>query len=163
MAEPDSPTRPDRGLLAIGTVVAGGGFYFMLVGLALLPPPSHSDAPLWVAFFCGLAFFAAGAAVLVRGALGLSDKVREIPADAPLALKTIYWLSGVIAAASLAGVGTWVAFGAGPRHFSMSGLLSGSVSDGIGRTVFGIGAILSWLIVVALARASAKKIFGKKS
>ena len=163
MAEPEPSPRPDRGTLAIGTLVAAGGFYFMLVGLTLVPPPSRSDAPSWVAFCCGLAFFAAGAAVLVRGALGLSDKVQEIPADAPMTLKAIYWLSGVIAAASLAGIGSWVAFGPGPRHFSMAGPVSGPIGDGIGRTMFGIGAVLAWLIVALLARASAKKIFGRKS
>lgn len=159
-AQPSSS--PDRGVIAIGAVVAAGGFYFMLVGLAIVPPPSHSEAPGWVAFCCGLAFFAAGLSVLMRGALGLSDTVREIPADAPWALKTIYWLCGVIAAASLAGVGTWVAFGPGTRHFTLSGAIGGPVGEGIGRTMFGIGAILAWLIVAALAHASAKKIFGKK-
>jgi hypothetical protein len=163
MAEGDTPVRADRRLLAIGIVVAAGGFYFMLVGVSLAPPPGHSDAPGWVALCCGLAFFSAGAAVLVRGFLGLSDKVQELPADTPMVFKTIYWLSGVVAAASLAGIGTWVAFGPGARHFAVSGLIGGPIGDGLGRTMFGIGAILSWLIVVLLAHASAKKIFGRKS
>jgi len=81
----------------------------------------------------------------------------------PVWIATVYWLAGVLAAAGLAGIGTWVAFGGGTRAFSMSGFISGPLNESIGRTVFGIGAIITWLLVVLMARAGAKKIFGKKS
>jgi hypothetical protein len=45
----------------------------------------------------------------------------------------------------------------------MMGPISGSIGEAVGRTAFGIGAIISWLIVAAMARAGAKKIFGKYS
>ena len=157
------PARADRGLLAIGAVIAAGGFYFMLVGLSLVPPPSHSDAPGWIAFCAGLVFFCAGISVLVRGFLGLSDKVADLPADTPVAIKAIYALSGLILVASLACIGTWIAIGSGPRQFSMSGPISGTLGENIGRAMFGFGAIVTWLIVIAMARTSAKKIFSKKS
>jgi len=41
--------------------------------------------------------------------------------------------------------------------------IAGPVGEKIGRTVFGIGAIITWLIVAAMAHARAKKIFGKKN
>ena len=44
----------------------------------------------------------------------------------------------------------------------MAGLIAGPVGEGIGRTIFGIGAIIAWLLVAVMARAGAKKIFGKK-
>jgi hypothetical protein len=83
--------------------------------------------------------------------------------DTPVWIATVYWLAGVLAAAGLAGIGTWVAFGAGARHLTMSGPIGGPLGEGIGRTLFGIGAIITWLLVIALARTGAKKIFGRKS
>ncbi len=164
MADTDAAAKScDWTLLAIGAVVGGGGLYFVLVGMNVLPPPSHTYAPGWIVVCCGLAFLAAGISVLVRGWLGLDDKVQELPEGTPVAIKSVYSLSGLIVVTALAGVGTWVAFGSGERHFSAAGLISGPVGEGIGRTVFGIGAILTWLIVVLMARASAKKIFGKKT
>jgi hypothetical protein len=72
-------------------------------------------------------------------------------------------LLGLLVASALAAIGTWVAFGDGTRHFSMMGFIFGHVGEGIGRTAFGIGAIISWLIVATMARVAAKKIFGKNS
>jgi hypothetical protein len=43
----------------------------------------------------------------------------------------------------------------------MWGPIGGPVGETVGRTAFGIGAIISWLIVAAMARATAKKIFSK--
>jgi hypothetical protein len=154
---------PDRTQLGIGALASAFGLYFCLVGLGLLPEPSHRIGPLWLATFAGLAFLCAGISVTVRGFLGMDDKSRELPESAPLWMKTVYWLSGVAAASCLAAIGTWIAFGAGPRGFNISGPFSGPVGEGIGRAIFGIGTILTWLMVIALARAGAKKIFGKKS
>jgi hypothetical protein len=148
----------NKGLLAIGALVAGGGLYLMLVGVDLLPPPSHTEAPNWVVLCCGLVFMPAGLAVLVRGWLGVEDSERDLPEDAPVALKAIYSFAGVGAAAALAMVGSWVAFGPGERHFSMTG----PIGDGLGRTVFGLGAVLTWIAVALFARAAARKVFGKK-
>jgi hypothetical protein len=111
----------------------------------------------------GPVFLAGGVAVIVRGATGVDDQSGDLPADTPVWVATIYWLSGVLAAAGLAGIGTWVAFGGGTRQFSMTGLISAPVGEGIGRTLFGIGAIITWVLVAAMARLGAKKIFRKKT
>jgi hypothetical protein len=134
---------PSWSLIAIGMLTAAAGAYFGLVGLETLPPPSRINGPMWIALFVGLVFFSGGIAVIVRGATGVSDQSGDLPAGTPVWIATVYWLSGVLAAAGLAGIGTWVAFGAGSRHFSMSGFFTGSVGEGIGRTVFGIGAIIT--------------------
>ena len=149
-------------VIAIGTIAAGAGLYFALVGLTLLPPPSRINGPIWLSLLAGIAFFSAGISVIVSGLTGAYDGSGEIPAGTPLWAKIVYWLNSVLAAASLAAIGTWVAFGSGTRHFSMSGFISGPVGEGIGRTAFGLGAILTWLIVLVFAREGAKKIFGKK-
>ena len=162
MAEPTAPTN-DRFLIAVGVLTAGAGFYFALVGLEALPPPSKINGPIWLALFIGVVFFATGISVVVRGLSGADDASGDLPEAAPVWVKTVYWLDSVIAMAGLAAIGTWVAFGSGKRGFNISGPISGPVGEGIGRVVFGIGAIITWLIVLAFARAGARKIFGRKS
>ena len=162
MADPNTPA-PNWTLIALGLLTAAAGVYFGLVGLETLPLPSRINGPIWISLFVGLVFFSGGVAVIVSGATGAYDRAGELPPDTPVWVATVYWLAGVLAAAGLAGIGTWVAFGGGTREFSMSGFFTGSVGEGIGRTVFGIGAIITWLIVLVFAHAGAKRIFGKKS
>ena len=162
MADQNAPS-PDWTLVAIGALTAAAGFYFGLVGLGAVPAPSKINGPLWIALCVALVFLAAGIALIVRGALGIDDQSSELPAGAPVWVAMVYWLAGVLAAAGLAGIGTWVAFGGGTRQFSISGFISGPVGEGIGRAIFGIGAIITWLLVAAMAHRGAKKIFGKKS
>ena len=161
MADQNAPS-PDWTLIAIGTLTAAAGAYFGLVGLETLPPPSRINGPIWISLFVGLVFFSGGVAAIVSGATGAYDRAGDLPADTPVWIAMTNWLADVLATAGLACIGTWVAFGGGTRHFSMSGFFTGSVGEGIGRTVFGIGAIITWLLVVVMARAGAKKIFGKK-
>jgi hypothetical protein len=160
---PARASAPDRTLIAIGVLTATADVYFGLVGVEIAPPPGRINGPIWIALFVGVVFFAAGISVIVRGLSGADDNSGELPDNAPAWMKTVYWLDSVIAAAGLAGIGTWVAFGGGSRHFSISGFFTGPVGETIGRTVFGIGAVITWLLVVVMARAGAKKIFGRKS
>jgi hypothetical protein len=151
----------DRQLLAIGAVCAGGGIYFILVGLGLTPPPSTINGPMWLSGCVGFVFLAGGVMVLVRGWLGVRDS-DDLPADAPRALIALQWLAVVACCAALASAATWVAFGAGTRHFVMPIPVWGSLAEYIGRAAFGLGAVMSWLITAAFAHFGAKKIFGRK-
>jgi hypothetical protein len=154
----------DTMLLGIGALCVAGGFYFALVGLGVLKPPSRTNAPGWVIVVCGLVFFAGGIAVMVRGWLGMDDKVRDLPTGTPIALRMATAFAGLAVAVGLALVGTWIAFGGGPRQFSFSmGFISGSASEIIGRVVFGFGAIIVWLFVIAMARKNFKELFGNKA
>ncbi len=152
----------DPQLLAIGTVCAAGGVYFVLVGCGLAPPPSKLNGPQWLATCIGLVFLAGGVMVLVRGWLGVADS-QDLPDDAPRALIALQWIATVGAVVGLATAATWVAFGDGPRHFVLPVIAWGSWAEGIGRAGFALGALLAWLIAVLMARAGAKKVFGKKS
>ena len=162
MADQNAPS-PDWTLIAIGVLTAAAGAYFGLVGFEIAPSPGRINGPTWIALFVGLVFFSGGIAAIVSGATGAYDRSGDLPADTPVWVASVYWLSSVLTAAGLAGIGSWVAFGAGSRQFSISGFFSGSLGEGIGRTVFGIGAIITWLLVAVMARAGAKKIFGKKN
>jgi hypothetical protein len=149
-------------LLAFGALVAGGGFYFVLVGLSLLPGPSKLNGPNWLALAVGLVFFAAGVSVLVRGLLGVPDDQPDLPADAPAAFKVIQWVAMFVILAALASIASWIAFGTGPRAFTISAPISGSLAATIGRTMFGIGAVITWLMAALVAYAGVMKLLGKK-
>jgi hypothetical protein len=163
MAEPIMPARShDRGLLLIGAACAGGGLYFALVGLSLVPGPGKLHGPNWIALAVGVVFAAAGVNALMRGWLGLPDNEPNLPVDTPRALIAVQWFTAVAMTAALASIGTWVAFGAGTHNFSMSLPLPYSWSEVIGRAVFGFGAALTWLMAAVFATVGCKKIFGKK-
>ena len=152
----------DRQLLTIGAVCAAGGVYFVAVGLGLAPSPGKINGPQWLAACIGLVFLAGGVMVLVRGWLGVAD-AQDLPDDAPRALLALQWIATVGAVVGLAAAATWVAFGGGQRQFVLPVIAWGSWAEGIGRAGFALGALLAWLIAVLMARAGAKRVFGKKS
>jgi hypothetical protein len=60
----------------------------------------------------------------------------------------------------MAATGSWIAFGSGSRTFSVNvPLLSG---EGIGRIVFGVGALIMWLIVIGVAVQTWRKLRGER-
>ena len=75
-------------------------------------------------------------------------------------LRVAYYLLGLAVVGALATVGTWVAFGPGERAFAVSlpFLGSGPASPWIGRAVFGVGAVLTWLFFVVAAVAWWRKL-----
>ncbi len=163
MTEFSSSQRPhDRSLLAIGAGCAAFGLYFVLAGFGLAPPPGKINGPQWLSACLGLVFVAGGTMVLVRGWLAVPDTQQELPADAPRALLALQWAATVAACAGLAAAASWVAFGAGARHFILPLPLGGSLAETIGRVAFGFGALLSWAITFAFAHAGAKKVLGRK-
>ena len=153
----------DFTLLAIGPIVAAFGFGLILVGLGLVPPPGRIYGPTWLAAAGGVIFLLGGVCVGLRAYLKMDDSETEPPAGTPMWAKLTFWLSGVAIASALAAIGTWIAFGEGPRNFGFSipGVISGPAGDGAGRVIFGIGAILTWLAVIAFVRVGYRKVFGK--
>ena len=162
VAEQNVSTR-DWTTIGLGALTAAFGLYFCLAGFGFFAALQKGNGRGWIGLLVGLVFLAGGLAVILRGVVRADDKSGELPASAPKWVAAVYWLLGMLVAAGLAGGGTWVAFGSGPRHFMMMGPISGSIGETFGRTAFGIGAIISWLIVAAMARAGAKKIFGKNN
>jgi hypothetical protein len=160
----DAAVKPyDYRLLAIAAAVMAGGAYFVLVGFELAPAPGVVNGPIWLGALCGLLFLLAGIALALRAYLRMDDREIDVPVDAPLWAKMIFWLTGVGMAICLALIGSWLAFGSGERAFSMSGLVSGPAGETLGRVVFGIGAVLTWLAVVAFVRVGYRRIFGNEA
>lgn len=119
-------------MLAIGVALAGGGFYLALVSLGLARSPSHINGPNWLGFAAGLVFFAGGLSVLVRASLRVPDKQPHLPDNAPAIAVVMQWLAALTIIAELASIGTWIAFGAGTRQFSISLPVWGSLAEMIG-------------------------------
>jgi hypothetical protein len=151
-------------MLFVGTVAAAAGLYFLLVAAGLLPIPGgprNLHGPLWIVLCVGLALFFAGAALFTQ-VIGHANASRELPADAPKWMRVIQYLMGVAIFAAFAVIGSWVAFGSGERNFSGSFIFFDAHTNAtIGRTVFGIRAIITWLCTIAFAVFGARKLLGR--
>jgi hypothetical protein len=158
--EPDSPrTTFVCGLLAIAL-----GLFTLLVGLGIVPvDPRSVHGPMWIATAAGICFLLAGISVAVGAIYGVSE-TGELPKDTGWWMRLFYTVIAVIIAGALASIGSWVAFGPGPRAFSGTGLflLSREASDLVGRILFGLGAVLTWLFTIAIAVRGARELFYKK-
>ena len=164
MAEPNSSTARsfDWTLWAIGIAWPAADFIWRWWAWGCAARRASINGPNWLGFAAGLVFFAAGLSVLVRAWLHVPDKQPNLPDNAPAIAVAIQWLAALTIIVALASIGTWIAFGPGPRQFSMSLPVWGSLAEMIGRAMFGFGAIITWLMAALMAYAGAKKIFGSK-
>jgi hypothetical protein len=147
-------------MLVIGMIAAGAGIFFMLVGLGVVPVPKKSlHAPLWVVFCAGVPFFLGGGALLMHLAAGGKPDERDLPRNAPYWMRVAQYLAMLTIFAAFAVIGSWIAFGPGERAISMSmPFYSGPADELIGRTAFGIGAVITWLCTITVAVSGAKKL-----
>ena len=67
-------------------------------------------------------------------------------------------------AGALATIGSWIAIDSGPRAFSRSAPLVEMQTTGevIGRVVFGLGATITWIYVIALTVSTVRKLFDRR-
>ena len=159
-----TPASP-RATFFCGLLAVAMGLFLLLVSLGVVPvKPRSVHAPIWILSAAGLAFLLAGISIAVGAIHGVSA-TGEVPKDASWWMRMFYYVLGLTAAAALASIGTWVAFGPGPRAFSGTGmfLLSREAGETVGRIVFGFDAVLTWLITVALAVSGARKLFFDRS
>lgn len=154
-------TRPNKTSIFLGVICIAIGTIPLLTALGLIPhrPVSSDSEPRWTDWLIGLVFASAGILVIMRGITGSADDASSaMPANAPRLLRGAYNLLSVAIVCSLALVFTWVAFGPGPRHFSLSvvGLWmpASGVGETIGRAAFGFASVLFWCIlgVIVVAR-----------
>jgi hypothetical protein len=143
--------------ILLGIVCIAIGAIPLLMSLGIIPhrPVSSDTEPLWTDWLIGLVFASAGILVIIRGITGSADDASGVlPANAPRLLRGVYDLLLVVIVCALALVFTWIAFGPGPRHFSVSfgGLWmpTSGVGDTMGRVAFGFGAVLIWCILGAI-------------
>ena len=159
MDQKQPPSR--RETIGIGAICAAIGLYFALVGLDLVPAPGEANAPMWIAFLAGLCFLLGGLAVLVPTlATGEVRADGELPTGAPLWLRVFQYLLGLAIFASFASIGTWIAFAGGARSFGVSTpfFTTSGGSETLGHTVFGIGAVVTWLALIAVGISGWRKL-----
>jgi hypothetical protein len=136
-----------RGAWVMAIAFFAAGALLLALALGFIGENRASgDTPLWVIAAAGVLFGAAGFVPL--SATGQASR------------RIGQWM-GLLAAAGLATVFHWIAFGAGPRHFSGGisafGLTVGQThqSELMGRIFFGFFAvILDLMLVVGLWRLS---------
>lgn len=159
----------NNSLSPIGRIVFGGifvlaGLMFVLVGFGILrPDPKDIHAPLWVIACAGAAFMLAGASVAL-GALSKETQADgSLPPTAPLPLRIAQYLMGLGVVSSLAMIGSWIAIGSDGKVRSSASFfgvtVSGLSSEMLGRMMFGLGAGLCWLMLIAFARQGWRKLF----
>jgi hypothetical protein len=153
----------NKAAFAMGLVGLGVGMLPFLALMGVLPtaPRSPDAAPDWLGILFGLAFLFAGLIAIIRSFAGM-DAEGNLSTTAPGAVRVINDGLGVVIAASLAVIFTWVAFGPGERHFTMSGGFAGASGamesgDMPGRIAFGFGAVLGWILVALYLRYIARR------
>jgi hypothetical protein len=112
-----------------------------------------------------LAFLFAGLTLVVRARVGMTDQQSDVPESAPLWAKLSYRMLGIGVAGALAAIGTWIAIGSGPRAFTISAPFGPMQTTGelVGRSVFGLGAVIVWIYVIALTVSTVRKLFDRNS
>ena len=149
------------GAIAIGLFMGAMGTLVVLIALGAFGEGRLSDGtPTWVGVVAGLVFVVGGLAMIVGyGIAGGVGPDGGLPPGTPLAVHIVQGALGIGIASMLGAIASWVAFGPGVRHFSGTGLFFGeAVNETIGRTVFGIGAVLIWVFVVAMIAVSVKRL-----
>jgi hypothetical protein len=165
MSVQDQPRRPspERAqayeIAGLGFALSVAGLYFMLGAGGLLPLP-EANGPTFIVFLAGAAFLFAGLTCMTRVKAGMDDRQTDVPDGAALWLKLGYRALGIGVAGALATIGTWIAIGSGPRAFTISGSFGEMQTSGqtLGRVVFGLGAVIVWIYVIALTIGTVRKL-----
>jgi hypothetical protein len=149
-------------IAGFGIALSLAGVYFMLGAGGLLPMP-ETNGPAFIVFAAGASFLFAGTLCFIRSWSGLTGSETALPDGTPAWMKLAYPMLAIGLFGAFATIGTWVAIGSGPRGFNMS-LSFGAVpitGDLLGRTVFGLGAVIVWISVIALTVSTARKLFNR--
>ena len=151
-------------VIGVGIAFSAAGLYIMLGALGYLPMPEASS-PAFIGFCAGAAFLFAGLTCMVRARTGMLNIEAEVPANAPWWAQASYRAFAIGAAGALATIGTWIAIGSGPRAFNMSAshIEMQTLGETIGRTVFGLGAVIVLIVVIALTVGTVRKLFDRYS
>jgi len=156
-----TPLSP-RAAVALGLVIGAMGGLLLLLAVGVIPGGGASlEAPRWVVACAGLMFVLAGAAMIVgyavAGGVGPDGDLR---AGTPRGVRVTQYLLGLGSIGALAAIATWVAFGPGPRAFTVTLPLvgRGPGDETVGRAVFGIGAVLMWVFLLVFVVVSVQRI-----
>lgn len=160
MADQTLPSK--RALIFWGLFSAGMGAFIMLGASGLIGIDLHPSegVPIWIGICAGGMFVAGGLALIVQSLAAVNALPDgSFAPDTPAWARWILPALGLVIAGGFAAIALWIAFGPGPRHFSMTGTFgSDHVNEMLGRSVFGFGAALACLIFVVFLFRSARQI-----
>jgi hypothetical protein len=116
-----------RAAVALGLVIIGAGLFLVLFAVGLVPGAEASlEAPRWVAACAGLMFaLCGGAAIMGYAVAGGVGPDGDLPAGTPRRIRLTQYVLGLGIISSLAAIATWIAFGPGPRAFTVTLLFVG--------------------------------------
>ena len=156
---------PDKTTIACGLLAAALGLFIGLSSVGIIPGGRAAGGERWIGFIAGLAFVLGGIAVVIQTLTGTTPDSpgAGLPPGAPKWVRVTLLLLSLAIVASLATIGSWVAFGTGAREFSGPiPFLPGWLNELLGRTVFGFGAILTWIILIVMAVMAAHRLRARK-
>ncbi|MGB7780842.1 MAG: hypothetical protein WCF86_04915 [Pseudolabrys sp.] len=103
-------------------------------------------------------FFLAGVAIAIQTLC--PNAIGELPADAPRWLRLVQYLIAVAIFCCFGAIASWIAFGPGERQFSGTIMTGNATIDAaIGRTAFGVGAVIIWLCTAAVIASGIRRVF----
>ena len=159
-----SPSLSPRAATLMGffAVLVGGLVALHAFGLLTGTPPR--DAPPWVIVLGGLVLVLGGAALIVGYALaGGAAPDGDLPPGTPRWIRILQLGLGLGMVGSLGTIFGWIAFGPGPRAFTVTGSFGrGTASEVEGRTLFGAGTVLIALFFVALLVVGLRRLRGRR-
>jgi hypothetical protein len=143
-------------------VAAAIGLFYILYSTGIVGPAARprGEEPGWLGLVIGLIFLLGGGAVVIRTAAnrgGASE--RDLPATTPPWLRFIQHAMAWTIVGLLGIVASWAAFEPGRRDFAGSGSLVGEAG---GRIAFGIGAVLIWVVLLAMVIAGVRRLLAHK-
>jgi hypothetical protein len=102
-------------------------------------------------------FALGGVGIVLPRLAGVKTGGHDLPADAPPWLQIAQRLLFLAILICFGAIGTWIAIGPGPRSFT------GTIPTGAigGRIMFGIGAVIIWLCVIAVAWSGVRRLIGR--
>lgn len=145
-------------------VITGGCLILVASGVVPLNPAADTQTRPSVIIAAGLVFVFGGPSAVVGFVVaGGVAPDGDLPVGTPMGIRVLQYLLGLGFVASLAAVFTWIAFGIGERHFSGSLSIpfvtrSVASSASAGRTVFGVGAVFLWIVLVGLGATGARRL-----
>jgi hypothetical protein len=150
-------------VVGLGLAFAAGGLYFIVGTIGYLPMP-EIHGPNFLGYCVGAAFLFVGLTCVVRARAGMADHESDVPDRAPVWLRLSYRALAIGAVGALAIIGTWIAIGSGPRAFSLSAPFVEMQTTGeiVGRVVFGLGAVITWIYAIALTVVTVRKLFDRR-
>jgi hypothetical protein len=150
-------------VIGVGATFSAAGLYFMLGAAGYVPMP-EANSPAIIVFCAGLAFLFAGLTCMVRARAGMLNMESDVPASALHWTQVSYRMLAIGVAGAMATIGTWIAIGSGPHAFSLSAPLVEMQTTGevLGRTVFGLGAVIVWIFVIAFVIGTVRKMFDRR-